>query len=145
MISRGLPGTAQVVPIRPEPESAQAEAAVQPVAVARTETAAPAANPDYHLIHYRLAALERLSALKDKGSLSFEEFAVEKALVLRLPAEEMVPPPETIMPPRGPSLLGRLFGWKPLMAGALAGLCYMAATAPRGLAGLLDQASRYFT
>jgi putative oligomerization/nucleic acid binding protein len=98
--------------------------------------------PDFCLVHHRLAALERLSVLRDKGALSAEEFAAEKALVLRLPAEELMLAPEGMLPPRGPSLLGRLLSWKLLAAGIVGGLCLSAYTAPRDLMILADQAAR---
>jgi hypothetical protein len=135
MISRGLPAAAEAVPIRREPEPRQAPA---PPA----ERTAPAASPDYHLIHYRLAALERLSVLRDRGALSADEFAAEKALVLRLPAEELELGREMAAVRRGPSLLGRLFSPKFIAVGAAAGLCLSAFTAPQDLLGLLDRAAR---
>jgi len=135
-ISRGMPSGGDVVPIRREPEQRQPPAA-PPAAVRQTE---PGPAPDYHLIHFRLAALEQLSQLRDKGALSAEEFAAEKALILRLPARE--PAAEAMPPPRGPSLLGRLLNWKILTVGAIAGLAISAATAPKDLFGLIDQASR---
>jgi hypothetical protein len=145
MISRGMPGAAEAVPVRREPEqrlyavpSEPARPRPAPVAEMRD---APA--PDYHLIHYRLAALERLSLLRDKGALSPEEYEAEKALILRLPAEELELGRESILPRRGPSLLGRLFGWKLLLAGLLTGIGFVAATAPQDLLGLLDQVSHF--
>jgi len=128
-ISRGL---------APVPETAAAALAPRPARPA--DPAAPA--PDFCLVHHRLAALERLSLLRDKGALSAEEFAAEKALVLRLPAEELMLVPEGMLPPRGPSLLGRLMSWKLLAAGVAAGLCLSAYTAPRDLMLLADQAAR---
>lgn len=102
---------------------------------------APAA--DFHLVHHRLVALERLSALFEKGALSEEEFAAEKALVLRLPAEELVlrsamPPPA----PRRPSLLGRLVDWKLLAVGTLAGLGLSFYSDPQGLLDLTERLGR---
>lgn len=143
MISRGMPGAAEAIPIRREPVR-EAPPPAAPRA-ASAEAAIPAVRelpaPDFHLLHYRLAALERLSALRDKGALTFEEFAAEKALVLRLPAEELLLGAESILPPRGPSLLGRLFGWKLLLLGGLAGLGFVAVTAPQELTNLVDRFS----
>lgn len=134
-ISRGL---------APLPEAAATPPAARPSrppeAIARMAPIAP--TPDFCLVHHRLAALERLSLLRDKGALSAEEFAAEKALVLRLPAEELMLVPESMVPPRGPSLLGRLFSWKLLAAGVAAGLCLSAFTAPRDLTAMADQAAR---
>jgi hypothetical protein len=136
MISRGVPAAEQAVPLgrRPEPP---AQTPLQP-ALPRND--GPAS--DIHLVDYRLAALERLSRLRDRGALSLEEFAAEKALVLALPAGELELVPEQILRPRGPSLLGRLFGWKMLAAGAAAGLIFSYVTAPQDLMGLVDRASR---
>src|SRR6185295_14491705 len=78
---------------------------------------APPASPDYHAVHDRLTSLERLTRLFELGALSAGEFAAEKALVLGLPADELVlrtPAPVSFVPaePRrpapGPSLLGRM-------------------------------------
>jgi hypothetical protein len=143
IISRGIQAGAAARPQgeagqRPRPRLVRAEdsAPLRPV------PARPEAAPDYHLIRERLDALERLSLLHDIGVLTPEEFAVEKERVLRLPAEEMVPADDSILPPRGPSLLGRLLGWKLLAAGTLAGLAFTAYTAPQDLAGLADRVSR---
>jgi Short C-terminal domain len=129
IISRGLAPVPETNGAGDEPRPAQ-----------RPDPAAPA--PDFCLVHHRLAALERLSDLRDKGALSAEEFAAEKALVLRLPAEELMLAPEVMVPPRGPSLLGRLFSWKLLAAGVAAGLALTAFTAPRDLMAMADQAAR---
>lgn len=101
----------------------------------RPEPPEPAA--DLHLVHHRLVALERLAALHEKGALSDEEFAAEKALVMRVPADELVLAPETALPPRGPSLLGRLFDPKLIAAGIVAGLALSAYTQPQELAALI--------
>ena len=132
MISRGVPAAEQAVSLgrRPEPPSLHA--------IPRQDCP----TSDIHLVDYRLAALERLSRLRDKGALSLDEFAAEKALVLALPAGELELVPEQIIRPRGPSLLGRLLGWKMLAAGAAAGLMFSYVTAPQDLLGLVDRASR---
>jgi len=113
----------------------------RPVALERAPSA-PISIADYQLVRERLDALERLSLLRDIGVLSPEEFAAEKALVLRLPAEELLLDSESMLPRRGPSLLGRLFGWKMLLAGAVIGLGLSAYTAPQDLMKLADSASR---
>lgn len=132
MISRGVAAGGASAPVRRDPEP-------QIVAL-HSQPAGPA--PDINMVHYRLAALERLSLLRDKGALSQDEFAAEKALVLRLPAEELMLEPEAAARPRGPSLLGRLFSLKLLAAGAAAGICVTAFTAPGELSTLVDQAVR---
>lgn len=124
----------------PTPVPETAAAALAPNGPRPADPAAPA--PDFCLVHHRLAALERLSLLRDKGALTAEEFAAEKGLVLRLPAEELMLSPAGMVPTRGPSLLGRLLSWKLLAAGLVAGLCLSAYTAPRDLMLLADQAAR---
>lgn len=142
MISRGLPAAGEAVPLVRPPRPQSIDAAPPPVAAVPAPVRENSPASDIHLVDYRLAALERLSRLRDKGMLSAEELAAEKALVLRLPAGELELVPEQIVRERGPSLLGRLFGWKLLGTGALAGLIFTYLTAPQDLAGLVDRASR---
>ncbi len=144
MISRGMPSAAESAPIRLEPEpklravpSEPEQARPAPVSVRHDGPA-----PDYQLVHFRLEALERLSLLRDKEALSAEEYEAEKSLVLRLPADELNQIQESILPPRGPSLLGRLFGWKLILTGLILGLGFVAFTAPQELMSLVDRLSR---
>jgi len=120
-----------VPPSRPLERSAPAPAPAAPVSIA-----------DYQLVRERLDALERLSLLRDIGVLSPEEFAAEKALVLRLPADELLLQEGDMIPAHGPSLLGRLFSWKLLLVGAVAGLALSAYTAPGDLQNFADAAAR---
>src|SRR5688572_4755245 len=97
IISRGIPAAA-ASPMRdsgqrPRPELVRT--APPPRAPERIP-AAPLAPADYHLVGQRIDALERLSLLRDIGVLTPEEFAAEKALVLRLPAEELLLEPDCI-------------------------------------------------
>ena len=141
MISRGMPGAAESAPVRLEPEPRLRAVPSEP----EQPTAAPVGLdervPDYQLVHFRLEALERLSLLRDKGALSSSEYECEKRLVLRLPADELDEMRESILPPRGPSLLGRL-GWKLILAGLVLGLAFVAFTAPQELSGLAERVSR---
>jgi hypothetical protein len=114
---------------------------------------APPATPDYHLVHDRLTSLERLTRLFEVGALSAEEFAAEKALVLGLPADELVlrmPAPVGFVPAaprreaRGPSLLGRMFGWKFILFSLVAGLGLSFAAQPRETQHLFEQIARLF-
>jgi hypothetical protein len=92
------------------------------------------------LVEHRLAALERLSQLLERGVLSPDEFAAEKALVLRLPVDELVLHENAAAAPEPhPSLLGRLFGWRLIAAGLAAGLALSAYSSPEALGDL----SRY--
>jgi hypothetical protein len=114
---------------------------------------APPASPDYHLVHDRLTSLERLTRLFEIGALSAEEFAAEKALILGLPADELVlriPAPVGFVPAaprrpvRGPSLLGRMLGWKFILFSLVAGLGFSFAAQPRETAHLFEQTLRMF-
>ena len=112
------------------------------VAAIRTPANDPPAA-DHALVHHRLAALERLTALLDKGVLTQSEFTAEKALVLRLPAEELIL--RAGLPPsadRGPSLLGRLFGWKLLVPGAALGFALSWYSDPDAFLRLAGQLGR---
>ena len=111
------------------------------------------ASPEYQLVHDRLSALERLTRLFEQGALSAEEFAAEKAIILKLPADELVlqaPAPVPFSPapalpsPPGPSLLGRLLHWKFLPVGLAAGLALSAAAQPNETIRFFDEALRLF-
>ena len=144
MISRGMPSAAEAAPVRLEPEPRLRAVPSEPEQLRPAAAAARQDSPvpDYQLVHFRLEALERLSLLRDKGALSTAEYDSEKALVLRLPADELDLAQDSILPPRGPSLLGRILNWKIVFAGLVAGLGFVAFTAPQELAGLLDRVSR---
>jgi hypothetical protein len=115
---------------------------------------APPAFPEHHLVHDRLTLLERLTRLFELGALSAEEFAAEKALILGLPADELVlrnAAPVGFVPAaprrraaRGPSLLGRIFGWKLLLFGLAAGLAFSWVAQPNQTALLFQQTARLF-
>jgi hypothetical protein len=117
--------------------------------------AAPAAPacPDYHLVHDRLTSLERLTRLFELGALSAEEFAAEKALILALPADELVlrePAPVHFVPAaprrprRGPSLIGRMLNWKFLLFSLIVGLGFSYVTQPNETQAFFDQIMRLF-
>jgi hypothetical protein len=114
---------------------------------------APPASPEHHLVHDRLTALERLTRLFERGALSPDEFAAEKALILALPVDELVlrtAAPVGFVPAaprraaRGPSLLGRIFGWKFLLFSLLVGLAFSWAAQPNQMARLFGQTARLF-
>lgn len=112
----------------------------------RAET--PPVSPDYLAVHDRLTALERLTRLRESGVLSAKEFAAEKALILALPAEEMLlcePAPAhgiALAPAPGPSLVGRMLGWKFLLFSLCIGLAFSYAAQPNSTARFLDQSLR---
>ena len=109
-------------------------------------------SPDYHAVHDRLTSLERLTRLFELGALSAEEFAAEKALILALPADELVlrePAPVHFVPAapqrirsRGPSLVGRMLSWKLLIFSLVAGLGFSFVTQPNETQRFLDQMLR---
>lgn len=104
------------------------------------------ASPEYHAIHDRLAALERLARLFEQGALTQSEFAAEKAALLSVARNELIlvepvaAPPA--LPPRRPSLLGRLFAWRLVPIALAAGLLFSFATQPRETMRFFDEALR---
>jgi hypothetical protein len=150
-ISRGheLEGTPEAASPRLKLVQQPAEAPVtrEPASVPpRAEP--PPVSPDYHAVHDRLTALERLTRLRESGVLSAREFAAEKALILALPAEEMLlcdPAPVHSVPAApapGPSLIGRMLGWKFLLFSLCAGFAFSYAAQPNLTARFLDQSLR---
>jgi hypothetical protein len=140
MISRGMPGAARAAPARRESQPRLRAVPAKPEAPGHDEPGRPGSAPlTYHLVHFRLEALERLSRLRDSQALSPQEYEAEKSLVLRLPADSFVEDP--IPAGRGPSLLGRLFGWSLILPGIAAGLGFVALTAPQELTGLAQRIS----
>ncbi|MEA3030571.1 MAG: hypothetical protein QOG13_1896 [Sphingomonadales bacterium] len=117
-------------------------------------TLVPPASADYQIVHDRLTALERLTRLFELGTLSAEEFAAEKALILALPADELVlrdlapvhfvPVAPRRAPQRGPSLLGRMLSWKFVLFSLVVGLAFSFATQPNETRHLFDQTLRLF-
>jgi putative oligomerization/nucleic acid binding protein len=123
-----------------------AEPAASPVA----EPAAPV-SPDYHLVHDRLTALERLSRLHEQGALSADEFAAEKRLILGLPADELVlreaapvhfVPAAPRRPQSGPSLVGRMLSWRFLLFSLVMGVGFSFAAQPDETIRFFDQTLR---
>jgi hypothetical protein len=109
----------------------------------------PPVSPDYFAVHDRLTALERLTRLHESQFLSAEEFAAEKALILALPADEILlcePAPVRPVPApqqqHGPSLIGRILGWKFLLFSLCVGLAFSYAAQPGATARFLDQSLR---
>ncbi|HEV2817677.1 MAG TPA: hypothetical protein VGW40_10730 [Allosphingosinicella sp.] len=106
-------------------------------------------SPDYAAVHDRLTSLERLTRLFELGALSAEEFAAEKALILALPADELVlreaapvhfvPAAPQRIRARGPSLVGRMLNWKFLLFSLAAGLGFSLAAQPNETQRFLDQ------
>jgi hypothetical protein len=120
---------------------------------APVEQAPAPASPDYHLVHDRLTSLERLARLLGQGALSAEEFAAEKALILALPADELVlreaapvhfvpAAPRQRIKARGPSLIGRLLNWKFLLFSLVVGLGFSFVAQPNETQRFFDQILR---
>lgn len=151
-ISRGHQLQGEPVAIPPQLTLVPQPAEPRPAPVSVLEQAPPA-SPDYHLVHDRLTSLERLTRLFEIGALSAEEFAAEKALILGLPADELIlriPAPVGFVPAaprrpaRGPSLLGRMLGWKFILFSLVAGLGFSFAAQPRETTHLFEQVLRLF-
>ncbi|HEY0115819.1 MAG TPA: hypothetical protein VGB54_08865 [Allosphingosinicella sp.] len=107
----------------------------------------PAANQgELHRVHARLTALERLSRLVEQGALSVEEFKLEKSLVLRLTGEELllteVAPAASPAPQPGPSLLGRLRGWRFFVVALAVGFGFSYAAQPDETLAFFSQAAQ---
>ena len=113
------------------------------------------ASADYAAVHDRLTSLERLTRLFELGALSADEFAAEKALILALPADELVlrePAPVHFVPAaprqriraRGPSLIGRMLNWKFLLFSLLVGVGFSFAAQPNETERFFDQILRLF-
>jgi hypothetical protein len=108
--------------------------------------AAPA-PPRHDLVEHRLTSLERLTRLYEQGVLTADEFIDEKALILGRRAGDpdhvptapvhFVPAAPRVRPP-GPSLLGRMLGWRFLLFSLAVGLGFSFAVQP-------DTTTRFFT
>ncbi|WP_206185297.1 SHOCT domain-containing protein [Sphingosinicella sp. CPCC 101087] len=123
-----------------------------PAAPSFEPPAAVPASPEYHLVHDRLTAIERLARLRDQGALSESEYEAEKALILALPADELLlhsavpePKPSAFQGPhraQGPSLLSRLLDWRLIILALAAGLGLSYAIQPRETLRFIDEALR---
>ena len=74
-------------------EDPKPQPAFVPVAQLTAPSVPPPAapvSPEYHAVHDRLTALERLARLRDEGALTAKEYAAEKAKLLRPPGDELV-------------------------------------------------------
>lgn len=90
----------------------------------------------------RLDALERLARLRSLDLLSADEFAAGKSLLLAQSGEPAVGVPgESLV---GPSLAGRLFSWKFLPIGLVAGLALSFGAQPQETVRFVDQVLRVF-
>lgn len=107
-----------------------------------TQAVVPAC-PEYRLVHDRLAAFERLAKLRDLEILDEAEFLAEKQWILaqrdELVLNEPLIAPE---PPRGPSLLARLFSWKVVPLGVAAGVGLSFASQPRETTRFFEEVIR---
>lgn len=104
------------------------------------------AEPRHDLVEHRLTSLERLTRLYEQGVLTADEFIDEKALILGRraadPVEGAAPlhfVPATPRAPRpGPSLVGRMLGWRFLLLSLAVGIAFSFAIQP-------DTTTRFFT
>jgi hypothetical protein len=118
----------------------------EPPHLALVPADAEPAPPRPDLVEHRLTSLERLTRLYEQGVLTVDEFIEEKALILgRRPAEYVegaapvhFVPAAPRAPQRGPSLLGRMLGWRFLLLSLAVGIAFSFAIQP-------DTTSRFFT
>jgi hypothetical protein len=108
--------------------------------------AEPAPPPRHDLVEHRLTSLERLTRLYEQGVLTADEFIDEKALILgpRAADHEQGAAPVHFVPAaprptqRGPSLLGRMLGWRFLLLSLAVGIAFSFAVQP-------DTTTHFFT
>ena len=103
-------------------------------------------SPEYQPVHDRLTALERLARLHDQGALTDAEFAAEKAMLLARHTDELVlnEPLLAPEPARGPTLVGRLLGWRFIPVGIVAGLALSFASQPDETMRFFEESLRLF-
>ncbi len=144
-----------VMTVVPAPPRNEPLALHEPAAAPAPAPPSPEPLPDHALIDHRLTALERLTVLLERGVLSQQEFADEKALILgRFARRALTEGPVAFVPaaprpdrvrPRGRSLLGRLFGgWRAIPVGLTAGLALSFATQPVATYRVFDELLRLF-
>jgi hypothetical protein len=112
---------------------------------AQNEPAPEPAPPRTDLVEHRLTSLERLTRLYEHGVLTADEFIDEKALILGRRAAEPVEgaapvhfvPAAPRAPRRGPSLVGRMLGWRFVLLSLAVGIGFSFAIQP-------DTTSRFF-
>jgi hypothetical protein len=112
---------------------------------AQNEPAPEPAPVRHDLVEHRLTSLERLTRLYEQGVLTVDEFIDEKALILgRRPAEHVegaapvhFVPAAPRAPRRGPSLVGRMLGWRFVLLSLAIGIGFSFAIQP-------DITSRFF-
>ncbi len=97
-------------------------------------------------IDERLTALERLAALRSHNLLTDEEYAAEKALVRGVsPGEPLAGGRQgPALSIANPSLVGRIFSWKFIPIGLVAGLALSFGAQPRETIRFFDQALLFF-
>lgn len=105
-----------------EQRTGRKAAPAPPPAVAPVSFSPAPQQGELHLINVRLNALERLTRLFEQGTLSLDEFKIEKSLILRLTGEELLLTQAAGPPLPGPSLASRLLGWRFVMAAVTGGL-----------------------
>ena len=91
---------------RPAPVDVSVAQAVRPVSFTPSRE-----TGELHLIQVRLNALERLTRLVEQGTISLDEFKLEKSLVLRLTGEELLLTKAAPPPPHSAPLASRAPRW----------------------------------
>jgi len=103
-------------------------------------------SPVFQPLHDRLAVLERLAQLHERGALSDAEFAAEKALILERHPDAVVLN-QPLLPAEarhGPSLLARLLNWRLIPVGVAAGIALSFAAQPQQTTRFFEDALRLF-
>ena len=138
-ISRGF----QVAEQRPEePKLSLVETDQEPTAPP-PQAELPA---DHQTIADRLEILERLARLRSLDLLSAEEFAAEKAFILAHQGHEQAsiaisdPANAAAQSMAGPTLAGKLFSWKFVPIGLVAGFALSFGAQPQETMRFFDQA-----
>ncbi len=95
-------------------------------------------------LHQRLDSLERLARLRTEGLLTEQEFAAGKGLILAPPDQAFlveVNPAEAELAKRSaPTLLERMFSWKFVPIGLVAGFALSFGAQPQETMRFFDQA-----
>ena len=134
---------------RPEPPAPRLALVPRIAEPANAEPEPSPGWPEYQAVKERLAAIERLARLHKQGALTDDEFAAEKAALLSRPPDRAVAtaPISSMLvaearPVRGPTLFGRIFGWKVLPAGIVAGLAFSYVSQPRETVDFFNETLR---
>lgn len=127
-----------------EPHLTLVPSADEPAPASECPRSPSGTAPHLQPIEDRIKLLERLARLRAEEILSAEEFAAQKAALLAEPCGQAEFPRPTPLKRHqeqlGPPLAGRLFSWKLLPVGLVAGLALSFGSQPQETMRLFDQA-----